>query len=142
MERVSRFALTITIAIFTVPAMGQRTSDTSQGKPGSASHGSHDLKPQHGGTVAEVQEIAFELVIKPDSVVLYLTDHGKPLSTAGAKGTLTLLTGSQKLDVALTPAATNELRGTADLKAMGGAKAVATVSLAGKKMITVRFSSK
>ena len=38
----------------------------------------HDLKPMHGGVIVEAKDIDIELVTKPDSLSLYLTDHAKP----------------------------------------------------------------
>lgn len=137
MNYLSAVAFALAAALAAAPQPSVAAGADAHGKAGG-----HDVKPQYGGAVVEVQEVAYELVLKPDGAVIYVSDHGKPLATQGAKATLTLLTGAQKVDVALTPAGTNELRGAADLKAMSGAKAVAMVTLAGKKPVTVRFSTK
>ena len=47
-------------------------------------HGAgHDHQPQHGGIVAEANDMDYELVAKPDTLTLYLRDHGKPAKTEG-----------------------------------------------------------
>lgn len=142
MKLVSVGAFLATAAMLVASQPGLAADGHGHGKAGSAAHGSHELKPRHGGAVAEVGDVVYELVTKPEGVVVYVTDHGKPLATQGAKATLTFTSGSKKVDVALAPAGRNELRGAADLKAMGADKAVATVSLAGKQAATVRFGTK
>lgn len=39
-------------------------------------HG-HDLKPMHGGAVAEAKEVEYEFVASADKLQLYMRDHGK-----------------------------------------------------------------
>lgn len=142
MKWVPVFAFLAAAVSVASPAPGLAADGHAHGTARRSAHGSHDLKAQYGGAVAEVQDVVYELVVRPDGVVVYVTDHGKPLATQGGKGSVTLLSGSQKVEVALAPAGTNELRGTADLKTLGAAKAVASVSLPGKKPVTVRFGPK
>lgn len=97
----------------------------------------HEHAALHGGVVAEAKDIDFELVAKPESLRLYLRDHGKPVDVAKASTKLTLLAGGVKQEIALQPAGDR-------LEAMGqfkvtGAKAVALVTLPGKPAVTVRF---
>ena len=61
----------------------------------------HDLKPMHGGVIVEAKDIDVELVTKPDSLSLYLTDHGKPIPIDGGTAKLTVLIGSEKKDFEL-----------------------------------------
>ncbi len=99
---------------------------------GGHDHG-HEHTALHGGVVAEAKDIDFELVAKPDSLRLYVRDHGKPVDVAKASAKLTLLAGGAKQEIALQPAGDR-------LEAMGhGAKAVALVTLPGKPAVTVRF---
>ena len=59
-------------------------------------HGAgHDHKPQHGGIVAEANDMDYELVAKPDTITLHLRDHGKPAKTEGVSAKLTLLNGTE-----------------------------------------------
>jgi hypothetical protein len=108
---------------------------------GDHSH-AHEHKPQHGGIVAEASDIDFELVASAEQITLYVRDHGKPASTAGAVAKLTLLSGADKRELALSPAGDNKLEAKGAFKAGPGTKAVATVTLAGKKPVNVRFSLK
>lgn len=104
-------------------------------------HG-HEHKPLHGGVVVEANDIDFELVAKPDSLTLFVRDHGKPASTQGATAKVTLLNGTEKTEAALTPAGDNKLEAKGPFKVGSGTKAVATVTLAGKKPVNVRFAIK
>lgn len=96
-------------------------------------------KPQHGGIVAEAAHYQAELVAKPDRLTLYISEHGTPLPTAGGSAKLTLLAGGQKSEVMLAPAGDNrfEAKGSFNL---GGAKAVANLSVPGKPAKTLRFA--
>jgi hypothetical protein len=107
---------------------------------GDAHNHAHEHKPLHGGIVVEASDIDFELVAKADVVTVYVRDHGKPSATQGATGKLTLLTGADKAEAALSPAGDNKLEAKGDFKVASGTKVVATVTLAGKKPVNVRFA--
>jgi hypothetical protein len=98
-----------------------------------------DHQPRHGGVMVVVGHIDYELVAKPDRLVVFVSDHGEPLSTTGATAKLTLLTGKDKATADLRPAAPNRLEATGSFKLQPGTVAVATVTLAGKKAAAVRF---
>ncbi|HEX6364218.1 MAG TPA: hypothetical protein VFZ93_14775 [Albitalea sp.] len=99
------------------------------------------VKPRFGGTVASAAELGFELVAQGDGAALYVEDHGKPVPTEGMSGKLTVLKGSAKREAALTAAGGNKLE--AQGIALGpGAKAVATLTLPSRKVVTVRFAVK
>jgi hypothetical protein len=100
----------------------------------------HGAKPQNGGILAEASDIEFELVAKPDSVTVFVRDHGKALATQGASGKLTTLAGAEKSEVVLAPAGDNRLQAKGSFKVAPGTKFVATVNLAGRKPINVRFA--
>jgi hypothetical protein len=100
----------------------------------------HDQKPLHGGVVAEASDMDFELVAKADVMTIYVRDHGKAANTTSATAKLTLLTGTEKSEVALAPAGDNKLEAKGSFKVGKGTKAVATVTLQGKKPVNVRFS--
>ena len=108
---------------------------------GDHSH-AHEHKPLYGGVVVEASDIDFELVAKPEQITLYVRDHGKPASTGGAVAKLTLLNGADKSELALSPAGDNKLEAKGSFKTGPGTKVVATVTLAGKKPVNVRFSLK
>lgn len=102
-------------------------------------HGSSE--PRHGGVVQAASDLGFELAPTAEGVSLYIDDHGKPLSTQGAGGKLTVLNGTDKHEAALTPAGENRLDAKG-VKLAAGAKAVAVVTLPDKKVVTVRFTAK
>lgn len=100
----------------------------------------HTDKPKHGGVVQAASDLSFELVPKGDAATIYIEDHGKPFATAGMKGKLTVLNGSEKSEAELKPAGDNRLEAKG-VKLGKGAKAVASVTTS-KKTISVRFAVK
>jgi hypothetical protein len=105
-------------------------------------HADDDHKPKHGGIVVESPAMDFELVAKADVITIYLRDHGKPAKAAGGSGKLTVLSGSDKIEAALTPAGDDRLEARGTFKTGPGTKLVATITLPGKKPMNVRFSMK
>ena len=106
-------------------------------------HGAgHDHKPQHGGIVAEANDMDYELVAQPDTLTLYLRDHGKPAKTEGMSAKLTLLNGTEKSEAVLAPAGEGKLEAKGAFKVAAGTKVVALVTLPGKKAANVRFAVK
>jgi len=103
-------------------------------------HGPHAA--QYGGVVTEVKDMQYELVAKPDSIAIYIDDYGKKVDTRGASAKVTLLTGSEKKEVALAPAGENKLEAKGSFKVEKGTKVVAVVSLPGKPAQSVRFAMK
>lgn len=105
--------------------------------------GGHDHHTaQYGGVVTEVKETQYELVAKPDSITIYVDDHGKKVDTKGASAKVTLLNGSEKTEVTLAPAGENKLEAKGSYKVEKGTKAVAVVSLSGKPAQSARFTVK
>jgi hypothetical protein len=98
-------------------------------------------KPKFSGTVATAGELGFELAQQGDAVVLYVEDHGKPKSTEGMSGKLTVLNGADKSEADLTPLGDNKLAAKG-IKVAPGSKAVAALTLPDKKVLTVRFTVK
>ena len=101
----------------------------------------HGEKPKQGGVLQVVGDVAFELVPKGDAAVIYVEDHGKPVSTAGMSGKLTVLNGTDKSEVELKPAGENRLEANG-VKLVKGSKAVASVVAPGKKTMSARFAFK
>lgn len=100
----------------------------------------HDAKPAYGGVVSVVKDVNYELAAKPDTITLYVTDHGKPVDTKGATATLTLLSASDKSEVKLSPAGENKLQAKGTFKVEKGTKVVAAVATGGGKPQNVRFT--
>ena len=104
-------------------------------------HAHGDAKPMHGGVVQSASDRDFELVTEGTGAAVYVVDHGKPADTAKMSGKLTVLDGKEKTEAELTPAGSNKLQ-AANIKLAPGAKAVASISGATGKVITVRFTVK
>ncbi|MGA0572770.1 hypothetical protein ACO2Q9_18800 [Variovorax sp. VNK109] len=103
-------------------------------------HGdSHAAK--HGGIVVETKTLDFEVVAKPEAVVVYVSDHGKDVALAGAKGKVTLLNGTEKSEADLVVAG-DRLEARGPFKVAKGTKGIASVTLAGKAAATARFEVK
>lgn len=49
-----------------------------------------DVEPKHGGIMNTGGEFSFELLRHKDGLTFYVEDHGVPVSTKGAKGTVTV----------------------------------------------------
>lgn len=105
---------------------------------GEHSHG-HD--PKFGGVVVETKAGDFEIVAKPDTLQIYVSDHGKPMKLDGAKAKVTLLNGTEKTDVELAPAG-DKLEAKGVFKVARGTKGIAVVTLSGKPPATARFQVK
>lgn len=94
--------------------------------------------PRHGGIVQAASDLSFELVAQPGGAVLYIEDHGKPMSPDGISGKLTVLKGSERSEAVLTVAGDKlEAKG---IELAPGARVVAALQTANKKAITVRFA--
>lgn len=102
----------------------------------------HGDKPKHGGVVQAASDLSFELVNKDGNAIIYVEDHGKKLSTAGATGKLTVLNGAEKTEVPLEPANENTMVSKGETKLPNGSKAIASLTFAGKKNVNVRFAVK
>lgn len=99
-----------------------------------------DAKPKHGGVVQTANDVSFELVAQADGAAIYIEDHEKPMSVAGAGGKLTVLNGADKSEAELKPAGDRlEAKG---IKLSSGSKVVASVITADKKTVSVRFTVK
>ena len=99
----------------------------------------HESKAQHGGVVSVVKDMNYELVAKDGEVALYVSDHGNPVDLAGATAKLTMLSGTQKQDVVLTPV-DNALRAQGAFTAPTGTKAVVSLQLKGQPKSSARFT--
>lgn len=100
-----------------------------------------DHTPRHGGIMVPGKEADYELVAKPDTLQLYVYDHGKPKDVSKASAKLTLLSGADKQEVHLAPAG-DRLEARGAFKVGAGTKAVAVVTNGGKTLGTARFTLK
>ncbi len=108
---------------------------------GAATASAHGTAPaKHGGVVQSANDLSFELVATPDGAALHVDDHDKAYDARKLSGKLTVLQGSNKSEVPLTPAGGNRLEAKG-VKLDKGAKAVAVVT-DGSRTTTVRFTVK
>lgn len=98
--------------------------------------------PSHGGVAREVKSITYELVARPDSLTLYLSDHGKSIPTRGARAEAVIYAGNDKTTVALAPAGDNRMTARGSFKLGVGVRVMLTVTLAGKQPAKVSFNLK
>lgn len=102
----------------------------------------HDHGPKHGGIVRETGAISYELVARADTLTLHVSDHGKPISTQGAKAEVTLHAGNDKIVVVLEPAGDSRMGAKGAFKTGVGVRAALRVTLAGKPEATATFNLK
>lgn len=102
----------------------------------------HGAKAKHGGIVQSAGDLSFELVAGNGAATIHVDDHGKDKQTAGATGTLTVLKGTEKTELPLVAGGSNTLVVKGDPKLAAGSKAVAAITFADKKTVSVRFSVK
>ena len=102
----------------------------------------HGHGPKYGGVAREVGKLTYELVAKADSMTLYVLDHGKPVSTRGAKAEATVYAGNEKTAVTLEPAGENKLTAKGNFKTGVGVRVATIVVLPGQKEMRLTFNLK
>ena len=110
--------------------------------PVTGAAGTHDHSPKFGGIIAQGKAFDAELVAKPDLITVHVSDHGKPMATKGAKGKITMLTGTDKTEVELIPAGDSRMEAKGKFNVSAGTKAVVEITPEGKKPSTLRFAIK
>ncbi len=100
-----------------------------------------DHAPKHGGVVVETKAGDLELVAKADSMVIHVSDHGKPMKLTSATGKVTVFNGNDKAEAPLALAG-DKLEAKGTFKVAPGAKVLAEVSLNGKPAVAARFTLK
>lgn len=103
--------------------------------------GAHGHDPKFGGVVVETKAGDLEIVAKPDTLQIYISNHGKPMKLDGAKAKIVLLNGAEKTEAELLPTG-DKLEAIGVFKVAKGTKGVAVVTLAGKQPATTRFELK
>lgn len=124
------------IAIGAAPAFGHDDAELDK------------AKTPNGGQLRQAGPYHYELVTardgtdaKENPVVVYVTDDGgKKVSTAGASGTATLLSGKAKATAALVPDGDNRMKGAARYAPAPGMKVVVSIALPGKQPEQARFT--
>lgn len=100
-----------------------------------------DHKPKFGGVVVETKSGDFELVAKPDQIVIHVSDHGKPLKLTSASGKVTIFNGAESKDAPLA-LVSDKLEAKGPFKIAAGTKVLAEVSVNGKPSVAARFTLK
>ena len=100
-----------------------------------------DHAPKFGGVVVETKAGDFELVAKPELIVIHVSDHGKPMKLTSATGKVTVFNGNDKTEAPISLAG-DKLEAKGSFKVGAGAKALAEVSLNGKPAVAARFTLK
>ena len=103
--------------------------------------GEHSHKPRFGGVVVETKAGDIEIVAKPDSIQIYITDHGKAMKLDGAKAKVTLLNGTEKSEATLVSTG-DKLEAKGAFKVAKSTKGIAVVTLKEKPPVTARFDIK
>ena len=107
----------------------------------SATAGKDDHTPKFGGVVVQSKAGDLEIVAKPESIQIHISDHGKAVKLDGAKAKVTLLNGVEKSEADLVTVG-DRLEAKGAYKVAKGTKGIAVVTLAGKPPITARFDIK
>ena len=101
----------------------------------------HEAAALRGGIVRTVSDLQYELVVKGSDASIFVDDHGKPSTTAGMSGKLTVLMGKETTEAELRPAGDNRLEAKG-LKLGSGARIVAVIRRDATKTVTVRYTLK
>ena len=98
--------------------------------------------PKYGGIVRELHDLSYELVAKPGSLTVYVSDHDKPVSTQGGQAEAIIYASNGKTRAKLLPAGNNRLEAKGNFKVGVGVRVALTVSLPGKSPANAHFSLK
>lgn len=95
----------------------------------------------HGGQLRMAGLQHYELVVKPNEVTVYLTDHaGTKLVSKGVTGTAVVLSGKTKASVKLQPSGDNVLKGAGKFGLAPDMKVVVSISMPGQAAQQARFT--
>lgn len=95
---------------------------------------------RHGGITTMLKNRDYELVLKPTVITVFVYQDEKPAATTGATGSLSITQGDKKTTLALQPVGTNALEAKGTFGS--GGKAIATITLSGRKPQEVTWTLK
>lgn len=98
-----------------------------------------DWPAKHGGLMNDGGETSFELVARGTQVVLHVEDHGTPVATQGAKGTLTVTRGTQTWSAPITAVGDNRLESRMPRPLARGDRVLAKVTMGNGSISAGRF---
>jgi len=95
----------------------------------------------NGGQVKDAGKHHVELVVKENALSVYVTGaKDAKVSTQGASGSATVLSGKSTTSVKLEPAGENVLAGAGKFESAPGMKVVLSLTLAGQNPVQARFT--
>lgn len=104
---------------------------------GARAHG--DWPPKHGGIMNDGGETSFELVARGRTAVLHVEDHGSPIPTQGAKGTLTITRGDSTWTSEIRAVGGNRLETRLPQSLVRGDRVLAKVTMGNGSIAAGRF---
>lgn len=100
----------------------------------------HDGKGPHGGRIADAEPYHVELVVKSDSIEVFISDAGeKPIAASGFKGTAILIAGGKSQRIVLAPVDGTRLSGQATAALPSRPKGVVQLTAPDGKTAQARF---
>ena len=95
----------------------------------------------NGGQVRDAGKHHVELVVKANALAVYVTGaKDAKVSTKGASGSATVLSGKNTTSVKLEPAGENALAGGGKFESAPGMKVVLSLTLPGQNPVQARFT--
>lgn len=114
------------------------------GSQGAFAHSDEYLDAQmapHGGQLRMAGAQHYELLVKPDEVNVYLTDHaGARIASAGATGVAVVFSGKAKTSIKLQPAGDNMFKGVGKFALEPDLKIVVSITLPGRAAQQASFT--
>lgn len=137
------------LAIAALTAFIAPTSAADPGKSKEHAHDhAHDHAPGHkaagdkarfGGVMSEVRGVTLELLASPTSLTLYVSDHGKPLSTHGGRAHIDWKTTDGKRHKVDLKPGEGQFNAVGQFPVQPGGAVSAEVVLEGKPSFTAQF---
>ena len=100
-----------------------------------------DHKPKHGGIVVDAKTVDLEVVAKDGLIVIYPSDHGKPMKITSASGKVTVFSGKDKVELPLVLVA-DRLEAKGSFAVGTGTRVLTEVALNGKPAVAARVTLK
>jgi hypothetical protein len=127
----------VTVTPSAVPALAPAPAHIPAPRTGP---GGSTFGAKHGGLVLDDQGVRIELDAQPGHLTLYLTENDGAISTHGASGHITLLSGMNIDDAYLEPSAEHDrLTVSGNFRLMRGTQVVVRVSLPDGRRLNTRF---
>lgn len=117
---------------------------TLVGSQGAFAHSDAYLDTQtapHGGQLRMAGSQHYELLVMPDEIKVYLTDHaGARIASAGATGMAVVFSGKAKISIRLQPAGDNMFSGIGKFSMTPDLKVEVSITLPGQASQQASFT--